>query len=169
MSIIWAFQNSDTITKQNWDTHVIWILIWFYLFPVLALLMLLFPTPSSLCSYFPMNELVGRALVASTNPNPNLLLTSLAALELLLWVWSQLLRAVLLILLPHREPWQMALATLWLSLCVLRMLPSFAGCVLIPSSPPGEPSRMLGHLPSSGNQKCWSSDLSPHPVLRFQR
>lgn len=55
MSIIWAFQNSDTITKQNWDMHVIWILIWFYLFLVLALLMLLFSIPSSSCSYFPMN------------------------------------------------------------------------------------------------------------------
>lgn len=70
MSIIWAFQNSDTITKQNWDTHAIWILIWFYLFLVLALLMLLFPSPSSLCSYFPVNGISWEGIPGCCQPNP---------------------------------------------------------------------------------------------------
>lgn len=106
MSIIWAFQNSDTITKQNWDTHVIWILIWFYLFLVLALLMLLFPTPSSLCSYFPVNGIFWEGIPGFSQPNPKAV--PWPPLRVLgsccyPWVFHHLLWAVLLILLANRE------------------------------------------------------------------
>lgn len=85
MSIIWAFQNSDTITKQNWDMHAIWILIWFYLFLVLALLMLLFSFPSSFCSYFPMNGISCECFCCFHQPNmkPEEIHISVTSLRLL--------------------------------------------------------------------------------------
>lgn len=72
MSIIWAFQNSDTITKQNWDMHVIWILIWFYLFWCWHFWCCSFPfhLPSVLISQW--MELVVSAFAASTNQIRNL-------------------------------------------------------------------------------------------------
>lgn len=112
MSIIWAFQNSDTVTKQNWDMHVIWILIWFYLFLVLALLMLLFSIPSSFCSSFPMNGISCECICCfyQSNMKPKEICIydipkSFGQLLICcyLWVFYRLLKDVFLILLSNRE------------------------------------------------------------------